>query len=171
LTKAHQESFNVLYGDIQSVFKLAYALGFIFMGWLIDKFGTRIGYSISISIWSLSAICHSFVGGARSLMTARFGLGIGEAGNFPSAIKTVAEWFPVKERSKAVGLFNAGANIGIIGTAFMVPYLIENFGWQKSFLITSTLGVILLILWVIFYKKPEQHPGLSSSPILKAIMK
>jgi MFS transporter, ACS family, hexuronate transporter len=161
LTKAHQESFNVLYGNIQSIFKLAYALGFILMGWLIDKFGTRIGYMISISIWSLSAISHSFVGGARGLMSARFGLGIGEAGNFPSAIKTVAEWFPVKERSKAVGIFNAGANIGIIGTALMVPYLIESMGWQKAFLITSTLGVLLLILWIIFYKRPEDHPGLS----------
>jgi ACS family hexuronate transporter-like MFS transporter len=161
LTKADEENFNVIYGDIQAVFKFAYALGFILMGWIIDKLGTRIGYIISISIWSLSAISHSFARGAGSLMGSRFGLGIGEAGNFPSAIKTVAEWFPVKERSKAVGLFNAGANIGIIGTAFAVPFLLESFGWQKTFLISSSSGLVLLVCWIAFYRKPEEHKKIS----------
>ncbi|MEM9981631.1 MAG: MFS transporter, partial [Bacteroidota bacterium] len=161
LTAEHERAFNELYANVQSLFKLAYGLGFILMGWLIDKLGTRIGYAISIGIWAISAISHSLVTGIRGLTAARFGLGIGESGNFPSAIKTVAEWFPKRERSFATGIFNAGANIGIISTAFAVPYLLESVGWQNTFLITSTLGFILLICWVSIYRRPEEHKKLS----------
>jgi MFS transporter, ACS family, hexuronate transporter len=163
LTADHEKAFNVLYGNVQSLFKLAYGLGFILMGWLIDRLGTRVGYAISIAIWSLSAVAHGFVGSVRGLMAVRVGLGIGEAGNFPSAIKTVAEWFPQKERSMATGLFNSGANLGIIATAFSVPYLLDTYGWQRTFLVSSCLGVILLILWLINYHTPDKHPRLTAT--------
>ncbi|AQG80398.1 MFS transporter [Spirosoma montaniterrae] len=161
LNADHEKAFNVLYGNVQSLFKLAYGLGFVLMGWLIDRLGTRLGYAISITLWSLSAIAHGFVGSVRGLAVVRVGLGIGEAGNFPSAIKTVAEWFPVKERSLATGLFNSGANLGIILTAFSVPYLLERYGWQTTFLVSSCLGVVLLILWLLFYRRPEEHRSVS----------
>lgn len=165
LTQADEQAFNVLYGNVQSMFKLAYGLGFILMGWFIDRFGTRIGYAVSIAIWSLSAISHGFVGSVRGLMAARIGLGIGEAGNFPSAIKTVAEWFPAKERSLATGIFNSGSNLGIITTAFSVPFLLERYGWQTTFLISSCLGVILLVAWLLVYRRPEEHPSLTQAEL------
>jgi ACS family hexuronate transporter-like MFS transporter len=165
LSPGQEADFKALMGYVDAAFKGAYALGFLLMGWFIDRVGTRIGYAVSIGVWVLSAISHAFVSGFAGLRTARMMLGIGESGNFPSAIKTVAEWFPQKERSLAVGIFNAGANIGIIATAFSVPLLFNAFGWRTTFLITSSLGFILLILWLVVYRKPEQHPSLSAGEL------
>jgi len=165
ITDEHNNNFKETMGYVDSIFKFAYALGFILMGWFIDKVGTFKGYSVAIFLWVSAALSHSFALGAKTLGLSRLFLGIGEAGNFPSAIKTVAEWFPKKERSLATGIFNAGANIGIIGTAFFIPYAASNFGWRTAFIITSVLGFILFILWRISYNSPENHPKLSKEEL------
>ena len=165
LTTEQNAEFVGLYGKVDAVFKGAYAFGFILMGTIIDKIGVRLGYAISILIWALSAISHSLVGNISGLRIARFFLGIGESGNFPAAIKTVAVWFPKKERSLATGIFNAGANIGMITVAFAVPFLVIQFGWRATFICTSSLGFVLLTLWLIFYKHPNEHKGVTQAEL------
>ncbi len=165
LTEAHHSAFLVEYGRVDAVFKFAYGLGFVLMGWFIDKVGVRRGYAVAIFLWVASAFSHSFATTFGRLKLFRFTLGIGEAGNFPSAIKTVAEWFPIKERSKAVGIFNSGANIGIIFTAALVPVVITAYGWQATFLVTSSLGIILLISWLLVYHRPEDHPKVKKTEL------
>ncbi|WP_317170095.1 MFS transporter [Rhodocytophaga rosea] len=165
LTDADHSAFLAEYGRVDAVFKFAYGLGFILMGWFIDKIGVRKGYAVAIFLWVGSALSHSFATTFGRLRLFRFTLGIGEAGNFPSAIKTVAEWFPIKERSKAVGIFNSGANIGIIFTAALVPVIITSYGWQATFLVTSSLGFVLLICWLLVYRRPEEHPKLGKAEL------
>lgn len=165
LTTEQKAEFVGLFGKVDAVFKFAYAAGFIIMGTLIDKIGVRIGYAISILIWALSAISHSLVGNFSGLRISRFFLGIGESGNFPAAIKTVAVWFPKKERSLATGIFNAGANIGMISVAFAVPYLVTDFGWRTTFIATSSLGFVLLTLWLLLYKHPENHKSITKAEL------
>lgn len=161
LTKEATDRFKVLYGDVDAAFKFAYAIGFLLVGWLIDRIGTRRGFAIGIVVWSIAAIGTAFVNTMGGLRWARALLGLGEAANFPSAIKTIADWFPRRERSFANGLFNAGANVGIILTAISVPYLILQFGWRSSFLVTGVLGFGLLFFWWFMYSKPERNPKLS----------
>ena len=165
LTKEATDRFKVLYGDVDAAFKFAYAIGFLLAGWLIDRIGTKRGFSIGIVVWSVAGVLTAFVGNIAGLRWARALLGLGEAANFPSSIKTVAEWFPRRERSFANGLFNAGANVGIILTALAVPYLILQFGWRSSFLVTGVLGFGLLALWWFTYSKPEQSTKLSSDEL------
>jgi ACS family hexuronate transporter-like MFS transporter len=146
------------YSNMVAAFQAAYALGYLFMGWLMDRVGTKKGFTIAITIWSIAAMAHA---GARSVMgfiIARFALGLGEAGNFPACIKTVAEWFPKKERSFATGIFNAGTNIGAIAAPLLVPVIYLNMGWEWAFLLTGALGFIWIIFWLMIYKKPEDHP-------------
>lgn len=157
--------FKTQMGYVDAAFKAAYALGFLLMGWVIDKLGTRYGYSLAIGFWSLAGIAHAFVRGIGGLAGARFALGVGEAGNFPSAIKSVAEWFPRKERSFATGVFNAGANVGIIFTAAAIPFIILSYGWQASFWLTGALGLVVLFFWWGVYQKPERHPCLSAAEL------
>jgi len=161
LTQADQDRFKTMFGYVDSAFKLAYALGFLIIGYVIDRIGTKKGFSISIFVWSLAGVCNAFIGSFMGLGVTRFLLGLGESGNFPSSIKTVAEWFPRKERSFATGIFNAGANVGIIATAAAVPWLTLEFGWRASFVITGLLGVVLLFVWWRVYSQPENHPKLS----------
>lgn len=158
------------YANIQITFKVAYAAGLIIMGALIDKYGTKIGYIISIVIWSIFGMAHSLVTASMGWIgfaIARFGLGFGEAGNFPAAIKTVAEWFPKKERAYATGLFNAGSNVGAILAPLLIPIFVGNDGknWQYAFLITSAFSATWVFLWWKIYQKPEQHPKLSESEL------
>ena len=161
LGPAEVARFKELMGYVDASFKLAYAIGFLIAGWMIDRLGTRRGFSISISVWSLAGIGHGLVQSVTGMSWARFLLGLGEAGNFPSAIKSVAEWFPRKERSFATGLFNAGANVGIILTAVCVPLIIHHFGWRVSFLITGALGFFVLLVWLMAFRRPEEHPKLT----------
>ena len=119
------------YANIVTVFTFFYGSSTLLAGYLIDRVGTKLGYIGAILVWSLAAMGHALAGGTFGFMVARAFLGIGEAGNFPASIKTVAEWFPQRERSFANGLFNAGANVGIILTAVAVPYLILHFGWRS----------------------------------------
>lgn len=165
LTQADTDHFKEMMGYVDAAFKLAYALGFLIMGYVIDKLGTRKGYSIAISVWSIAGVLNGFVGSVKGLSVTRFLLGIGEAGNFPSAVKTVAEWFPRKERSFATGIFNAGANIGIIVTALAVPFITVNYGWRASFVATGLLGFGVLVFWKLMYRKPEEHPQLSKTEL------
>ncbi len=155
ISPEQEAQFKVLYGEVQAGFKLAYGLGFLIMGWFIDRVGVRLGYSVAIGLWGFSAMFHSLASSIGLLKLFRFTLGIGEAGNFPSALKTVSEWFPKKERSTATGIFNAGANVGIMFTAMVVPILMTMLPWQQVFLCTSSLALILLVLWRLFYKQPE----------------
>ncbi|HLL95560.1 MAG TPA: MFS transporter [Spirosoma sp.] len=165
LTKEATDRFKVLYGDVDAAFKFAYAIGFLLAGWLIDRIGTKRGFSIGIIVWSMAGMLTAFVGNIAQLRWARALLGLGEATNFPSSIKTISEWFPRRERSFANGLFNAGANVGIILTALAVPYLILHFGWRSSFWVTGALGFLLLALWWFTYSKPERNPKLSADEL------
>jgi ACS family hexuronate transporter-like MFS transporter len=157
---------NKDYAAIMVSFKIAYGLGLLFMGGIIDRFGTKIGYTISIAIWSLFGMLHAAVRPAFSLIGfifARFGLGIGESGNFPAAIKTVAEWFPKKDRAFATGIFDASTSVGAILAPFIVGAIVtvEGENWQVPFLFTGILSTLWIFLWLRTYKKPEIHPKLS----------
>ncbi len=149
------------FGDINAYFNLAYAIGFLFVGWFIDKFGTRLGYALSLIVWSLAAAGHAFATTATHFAIARFALGLGEAGNFPAAIKTVAEWFPKKERAFATGIFNAGSNVGALLAPALVPILVLAAGWQSAFVVTGLVGLVWVFFWWPIYRKPQEHPRLS----------
>jgi MFS transporter, ACS family, hexuronate transporter len=161
---------DVDYANINIAFKIAYAVGMLTMGALIDKFGARIGYAFSIVIWSIFGMLHAVVKPAFSVIgfiVARFGLGFGEAGNFPSAIKAVAEWFPKKERAYATGIFNAGTNIGAILAPLIIPLVVmaDGTNWQYAFLVTGIFSLIWVITWLKTYKRPEDHPRVSKAEL------
>ena len=149
------------YGYIVSAFQFAYAIGMVIAGRLIDKIGTKLGYALSLTLWSLAAVGHAFAKGAIGFGVARAFLGISEAGNFPAAIKTIAEWFPKKERALATGIFNSGTNIGAIIAPIVVPWLAANYGWQMAFIATGLVGFIWLIFWFIYYEVPEKQRRLA----------
>jgi ACS family hexuronate transporter-like MFS transporter len=152
---------EVDYSNIVTAFQAAYAIGLVSAGALIDKVGTRIGYAIAICLWSVAAMSHAFAGSVLGFAAARFLLGLGEAGNFPAAIKTVAEWFPRSERAFATGLFNSGSNVGAILAPLAVPVVAVTWGWQAAFLFTGLLSAIWLITWLAVYRPPGEHPKLS----------
>ena len=149
------------FGIINASFNLAYAIGFLIAGWMMDRLGTRWGYSISLTIWSLAAAGHAFAGSVWGFVIARFALGLGESGNFPAAIKTVAEWFPRKERALATGIFNAGSNVGAILAPLAVPILFAWHGWQTAFVATGLAGIIWVFFWIPIYRRPQEHPKLT----------
>ncbi|GAB3831450.1 MFS transporter [Hymenobacter jeollabukensis] len=151
------------YADIEIAFKLAYSLGMLGVGRVIDKLGTKIGYALSTFLWSLAAIGHAFVSSTFGFSVARAFLGVTEAGNFPAAIKTTAEWFPQKERALATGIFNSGSNVGAIIAPLTVPLIAETIGWQWAFIITGALGFVWLVLWFMFYEVPARHAKLSKA--------
>lgn len=156
------------YGYIVSAFQIAYAIGMILAGRIIDKLGTKIGYALAFIGWSIAAIAHALAKGAVGFGIARAFLGLTEAGNFPAAIKTVAEWFPKRERALATGIFNSGTNIGAIIAPLIVPWLAVNWGWQMAFILTGSIGLIWLVFWFIFYEVPEKQKRLKE-PELKYI--
>lgn len=161
---------NKDYAAIMVSFKIAYGIGLLFMGGIIDRLGTKIGYTISIAIWSVFGMLHAAIRPAFSLIgfiVARFGLGIGESGNFPAAIKTVAEWFPKKDRAFATGIFDASTSVGAILAPFIVGAIvsIEGDNWQIPFLFTGVLSSIWVVLWWRNYSKPELHPKLSNEEL------
>jgi MFS transporter, ACS family, hexuronate transporter len=151
------------YSGIVIAFQLSYAIGMIGVGRFIDKVGTKIGYAVSILAWSLAAIGHALVKSTMGFVIARAALGVSEAGNFPAAIKTTAEWFPKKERAFATGLFNSGSNIGAILAPLTVPFIAEKWGWQWAFIITGAIGFIWLIFWFVVYEVPQKHKRLSKA--------
>lgn len=149
------------YGFIIMAFQMAYAIGLISMGSLLDRIGTRLGFIIAMSMWSLAGMFHAVASSVFSFAVARFSLGIGQAANFPAAIKTVAEWFPKKERALAIGIFNSGPNIGAILTPLLIPIIALKWGWQSAFIITGALGFVWLLFWIPMYRKPESQKLLS----------
>ena len=153
------------YGFIVTAFQAAYAASLLLTGWLIDRIGTRMGYSLSIIFWSIAAMGHALARSALGFGVWRGLLGFGEGGNFPTAIKTVAEWFPKKERAFATGLFNSGTNVGAIVAPLIVPWIAINWGWQWAFILTGALGFLWLLLWLPLYRRPEDHPRLSKQEL------
>ena len=151
------------YGNIVIAFQLSYALGLLGAGRLIDKLGTKLGYAIATFFWSLAAISHALVKSTFGFGAARAGLGLTEAGNFPAAIKTVAEWFPQKERAFATGIFNSGSNIGAIVAPLTVPWIALHWGWQWAFILTGSIGFIWLIFWLWLYEIPARQKRLSTA--------
>ena len=151
------------YGFIVMGFTIAYAIGLISMGGLIDKIGTKLGYIISITVWSLACMFHAVARNVIAFKIARFTLGIGESANFPAAVKTVTEWFPKRERALATGIFNSGTSIGAMITPLIIPVIALKWGWQSAFLVTGASGFIWLIFWIILYKKPEVNSRLKDS--------
>ena len=152
---------EVEYGYIVTAFQTAYAIGLLLFGRFIDRYGTRIGYLVAILIWSLAAMGHAAARSAFQFGLARFTLGLGEAGNFPSAIKAVAEWFPKKERALATGIFNAGTNVGAVIAPAVVPWITVTFGWPAAFLMTGAIGFIWVFFWIAMYDVPEKKKSLS----------
>jgi ACS family hexuronate transporter-like MFS transporter len=147
------------YANVEIAFKVAYSIGLLFAGRLIDRLGTKMGYFFSTLLWSASAALHALVNSTFGFGIVRSALGLSEAGNFPSAIKTVAEWFPKKERALATGIFNSGANIGAV-LAPTIIYVSQAFGWRWAFAITGLIGFLWLILWMCFYEIPSRQKRL-----------
>lgn len=152
---------EVEYGYIVTAFQAAYALGLLLVGRLLDVVGTRPGYAFALIFWSFAAMAHALARTPLGFGIARFGLGLGEAGNFPAAIKTVAEWFPKKERALATGIFNAGSNVGAVIAPAIVPWIALTFSWRWAFVITGAIGFAWLLLWYGLYDSPERHARLS----------
>lgn len=148
---------EVDYGYIVMAFAAMYALGYIIFGSFIDKVGSKIGYSISVFLWSIAAMLHAIVKSTLGFGMARGLLGLSEAGNFPAGVKTVAEWFPKKERALATGIFNSGTSIGAVVAPLLVPWILGTYGWREAFGITGALGLVWLIFWFIFYEIPSKQ--------------
>ncbi len=153
------------YGYIISGFQVAYALGLVLAGRMVDKLGSRIGYAIIMGLWSAAAMAHALARTALGFGIARFFLGLGESGNFPAAIKTTAEWFPQSERSLATGIFNSGANVGAILAPAIIPWITIKFGWQAAFLTTGIFSLTWIAWWVTHYRKPADSPKISQSEL------
>ena len=156
---------EIQYGYIVSSFQAAYAVGLLAMGGVIDRLGARLGYAIAIAIWSLASMSHALVRSAVGFAIARFALGLGESGNFPAAVKAVAEWFPRKERALATGIFNSGTNVGAIVAPLAVPWIAVRLGWQWAFLFTGFFSAAWLIAWLAIYRRPREHPGVSAAEL------
>jgi ACS family hexuronate transporter-like MFS transporter len=172
------------YADIIFAFQLAYAIGYVFAGRIIDKVGTKLGFTLSLLLWSAAGVAHAFApifgpavagllglagltytGSVAGFIAARFALGIGESGNFPASIKAVAEWFPRRERALSTGIFNSGTNIGALLTPLIVPWLTYSYGWQWAFIATGALGLLWLALWWPLYGAPESHPRVGAAEL------
>lgn len=154
---------DLQYSYIVGGFQLAYGLGLLLAGRLVDRIGTRFGYAIIMAVWSLSAISHALASTVLEFATARFFLGLGEGGNFPAAIKTTAEWFPQRERALATGIFNAGTSVGPVLAPALVPWVATRFGWQAAFLMTGLFSFTWILIWLTFYRPPAQHPKLGAA--------
>jgi len=179
-----------IYAAIVFTFQLAYAIGLLLAGRIMDKLGTRRGFAIAVGIWSVAAVGHAvaermdwmklptinldaktglsvvlLTGAAAGFAIMRFLLGLGEAGNFPASIKTVAEWFPKKERAFATGIFNSGSNVGALLTPIAVPWITLHWHWEAAFIATGALGFLWLAFWLFFYREPEKHPRLSEAEL------
>jgi MFS transporter, ACS family, hexuronate transporter len=153
------------YANIIFSFQLAYALGYVAFGKLIDRLGARLGYSLAVGIWTVAHLAHAWASSLSDFMVARFAIGLGESGNFPAGLKAVAEWFPKQERAFATGIFNAGANVGAIVTPLIVPVITLSLGWRAAFLITGSFTVLWLCVWIAVYRPPRQHRRLQAAEL------
>ena len=151
------------YGNVQACFQFAYTIGFLFMGKFIDKAGTRIGYLVSLVWWSIAAALHALAGRVFARGFWRAVLGRGEAGNFPAAIKSVSEWFPQKDRAFATGIFNAGTNVASMIGPYAFVWITQQVGWRACFLLTASLGLVWVVLWLMLYRRPEEHASVNEA--------
>ncbi|WP_242919737.1 MFS transporter [Pontibacter liquoris] len=149
------------YGYIIMFFSASYALGYIVFGSIIDKLGSKLGYAVSVTVWSIAAMLHAAARTTLGFGLVRGLLGLAEAGNFPAAVKAVAEWFPRKERALATGIFNSGTSIGAVAAPLLVPWMLSAYGWQEAFLLTGAIGFVWLVLWWYFYEVPSRQKRLS----------
>jgi ACS family hexuronate transporter-like MFS transporter len=156
---------SVQYSYMTTAFQIAYAIGLMTAGWLTDRLGTRKAFALAIGLWSLAAMTPGAATGVWTFCFAMFFLGLGEAANFPACNKTVAEWFPKKERALAFGIFNSGANIGNIAVPMVVPALVFAVGWRGAFVAAGSLGLVWLCFWLWLYRKPEDHPKVSAQEL------
>ena len=154
---------NEEFGIVNAVFQGAYGFGLLFFGWFVDRYGSKVGYAVSIVAWSLAAMGHSVVSTVSGFMIARASLGVSEGGNFPSAIKATAQWFPKRERAYATSIFNAGTNVGAIVAPALVPWIAYTWGWQMAFIAAGVAGFLWLLLWIPFYDKPENSKRLGAA--------
>ena len=172
------------YADIVFAFQLAYAIGLLIAGRLMDRLGTKVGFALALTLWSFAAMAHGgapIFGGqvaaalglagltysatVAGFIAARFVLGLGESGSFPASIKAIAEWFPKRERALATGIFNSGTNVGALLTPAAVPWITVTFGWQWAFVATGALGLLWLVFWVPMYRSPDRHPRVSPAEL------
>jgi ACS family hexuronate transporter-like MFS transporter len=155
------------YGNIVTAFQAAYAIGFLIMGWLIDRFGPKVGYAIAIFVWTIGHVAHGFASSVASFMAARVVLGVGEAGHFPSVVRASSEWFPQKERALAIGWVNSGTTIGVILTAPTLAFFMNwlGLGWRETFIWSGLFGVILLVLWLKLYSNPRESGTVSEAEL------
>ena len=156
---------EIEYGYIVAAFQAAYGIGVVLVGKLLDNKGVRGLFALAVSVWSLAGMAHAFAASVMGFVVSRFALGLGEAANFPAALKTVSEWFPAKERALVAGIFNAGSNVGIIAAALIVPWITLNYDWQWAFISIGVLGFVWVVFWLLTYRKPEHHPQLSPSEL------
>ena len=156
---------ELTYSDIVFYFQLAYAIGYLSFGKIVDAVGARIGYSIAFVIWTLGHTLCGFAGSAFQFSAARFILGIGESGNFPAGLKAVSEWFPARERALATGVFNAGSNIGAIITPLIVPAITLAYGWKMAFISTGIFSLVWLIAWIAIYRRPRETTRVSAEEL------
>ena len=156
---------NAEFGMVNSAFQGAYGLSLLGFGWFIDRFGTKIGYTVSIAAWSVAAMGHALVGSVGGFIWARVALGLGEGGNFPAAIKAIALWFPKKERALATSIFNAGTNVGAIVAPAIVPWMAFTWGWQSAFIAAGLAGLVWLFFWIPWFQPPEKMKGLTSQEL------
>jgi ACS family hexuronate transporter-like MFS transporter len=156
---------NEQFGWINSAFQGSYALSYLFFGWFVDKYGTKIGYAVSIAAWSVAAAAHALVNTIAGFAWARVALGLGEGGNFPAGIKSVAQWFPQKERALATTIFNSGANVGALLAPAIIPWLAIHYGWHSTFLAAGAAGFVWLVVWLKYFELPRRSPKLSATEL------
>lgn len=162
LNEAHLQQFRIQMGWIDSAFKATYALGFLIVGWVMDRIGTKRGFSIGMLVWSIASVLSTFCNTAGQFKWVRALLGLGESSNFPAAMKAISSWYPRAERSTATGILNAGSNMGIIVTAVLIPWLVVQYGWRVSFFVSAILGFLMLLIWHFNYSEPEETAALSA---------
>ena len=165
-TLQHNFGWNEIdFGNLVFAFQAAYAAGMLLVGRLVDRLGVKVGYASTMIFWSLASMAHALGRSLSSFMAARASLGFAESGVFPCSIKSVAEWFPNKERSFAIGIFNAGANAGAILSALLVPWITIHWGWRWAFVVTGGIGFVWVVLWLLLYRKPEEHRRVSKAEL------
>ncbi|HEX4028681.1 MAG TPA: MFS transporter [Rhizomicrobium sp.] len=149
------------YGDVVFWFQAAYGLGYVAFGRIVDRFGAKVGGTIAVTIWTISHMAHALVTSTMGFTLVRIPMGLGESGLFPCTLAATTEWFPRRERTLAIGIFNAGSNVGAILAPFIVPIITIAFGWQMAFILTGLLTVIWLAVWLIWYRRPRQMASVS----------
>lgn len=148
---------EVDYGNIVTAFQASYGIGLLVVGRWLDRVGTRKGLAIAIALWSLAACFHAFAKGIGHFVLARIALGLAESAAYPGAVKSIAEWFPKRERALGVGLLNAGANVGVLLTPIIAIGIAGAFGWRMAFLVTGLIGFVVLWAWLKFFRQPVEH--------------